>query len=295
MNDQRTKTKSLRVSDLKRSKYLWHLGDCTDLIGQIPAESVQLIVTSPPYSIKKEYERQLTLADVMALQEDLIEECHRILTPSGSLCWQVGNYVEGEGGEKIPWDVLLYRSFRRLGLKLRNRIIWHYEHGMHARHFFSGRYETILWFTKSDDYHFDLDAVRVPQKQPTKRFYKGPKKGELSCHPLGKNPGDVWKISNVKNGHPEKIPDGHPCQFPLEVVERLILSLSKPNDLVFDPFGGVATTVVAALQHGRVGIGAEVNKRYHKLGQTRIDCEGMPSKRATSKTKRASASSDSTL
>jgi len=286
----------LKLSELRKSKYLWYYGDCFDLVDQIPDQSVQLILTSPPYSINKEYERKSSLADTLAVQEELIEDCYRMLAPNGSICWQVGNYVEGVGGEKIPLDILLYKCFRRLGLKLRNRIIWHYEHGLHARHFFSCRYETVLWFTKSDDYYFNLDEVRVPQKQPTKRFYKGPKKGQLSCNPLGKNPGDVWKITNVKNGHPEKIQDGHPCQYPLELVERLVLALSRPGDIVFDPFGGVASTLVGAVANKRIAIGAEVDKEYHKLGRQRLDkLRQQDSKQPTRSRVNRSPSSDSTL
>lgn len=255
---------------IKQQKYIWYKGNCLDLLDKLPDESVQLIFTSPPYSIKKEYEKGYSLADVLAFQEELIEDCFRVLKPEGSICWQVGNYVDGEGGERVPWDILLYKVFRRLGLKLRNRIIWHYEHGMHARHFFSGRYETILWFTKTDDYTFNLDPVRVAQKQPTKRFYKGPRKGELSCNPLGKNPGDVWAITNIKNNHPEKIPGGHPCQFPLELVDRAIKSMSQPGDVVLDPFGGVATTLVAAMKNKRIGVGAEIQASYHKTGLARV-------------------------
>ncbi len=262
--------KQFKKAELRKSPYIWAHSDCFDFIDQLPDKSVQLILTSPPYSIKKEYEKSLSLADVLSLQEELIEECNRILAPGGSICWQVGNYVQREGDEKVPWDILLYKTFRRLGLKLRNRIIWHYEHGMHARHFFSCRYETVMWFTKGDDYLFNLDSVRVPQKQPTKRFYKGPRKGELSCNPLGKNPGDVWKITNIKNNHPEKIPNGHPCQYPLELVERLVMSLTKPGDIVFDPFGGVATTLVGAVSQGRVGIGSEIDRKYHRLGTERL-------------------------
>jgi adenine-specific DNA-methyltransferase len=260
----------LRRVDLIKRPYTWHKGDCLDFLEQLPDESVQLVMTSPPYSIKKEYERDSGLAEAIAFQEEVIAECFRVVSRSGSICWQVGNYVEGEGGERVPWDILLYRVFRHFGLKLRNRIVWHYEHGMHARHFFSGRYETILWFTKSDDYTFNLDAVRVPQKQPTKRFYKGPRKGELSCNPLGKNPGDVWKITNVKHGHPEKIQDGHPCQFPLELVQNIVLACSKPGDIVLDPFGGVATTLACAMMNGRIGIGSEINDKYHRIGADRL-------------------------
>jgi hypothetical protein len=151
---------------------------------------------------------------------------------------------------------------------MRNRIIWHFEHGLHCKRRFSGRYETIIWFTKSDEYIFHLDAVRVPQKYPGKKYYKGPKVGQYSCHPLGKNPGDLWVIPNVKNNHVEKTE--HPCQFPVELIERLVLALTNEDDWVLDPFVGVGTTIIAAIRHGRRGAGAEIVPKYVALARTRI-------------------------
>ena len=116
---------------------------------------------------------------------------------------------------------------------MRNRIIWHFGHGLHASKRFSGRYETIIWFTKSDNYYFNIDPTRIPQKYPNKKHFKGKKRGELSCNPLGKNPSDVWDIPNVKSNHIEKT--DHPCQFPVALVERFILSTTKERDIVFDP------------------------------------------------------------
>lgn len=249
--------------------YLWFKGDCFKLLESIPNNSVQLVFTSPPYNIGKEYEDKMDLAKYLSDTESLVRECKRVMSETGSICWQTGNYVE-RNGEIIPLDMVLYRIFAKEGFKLRNRIIWTYEHGMHARHKFSGRYETICWYTKGDDYIFNLDPIRVPQKQPTKRFYKGPRKGEISSNPLGKNPSDVWAITNVKNGHPEKIEGGHPCQFPLELAERMILSLTDEGDFVLDPFGGTATTLIAALRHKRRGISSEINAKYHRLGTNRI-------------------------
>ena len=114
----------------------------------------------------------------------------------------MGNYVNK--GEIVPLDIALYPVFQELGLKMRNRIIWRFDHGLHCSKRFSGRYESINWFTKSDRYTFHLDPVRVPQKYPGKKYFKGPKVGQLSCNPLGKNPGDVWDIPNVKYNHVEK-------------------------------------------------------------------------------------------
>ncbi len=189
----------------------------------------------------------------------------------GSICWQVGNHVAGSAGaqEVYPLDVVLYPLFKQLGLKLRNRIVWHFEHGLHCTRRFSGRHETVLWFTRGDEYVFDLDPVRVPQKYPGKKRYKGPRAGEYSCNPLGKNPGDVWILPNVKHNHVEKTV--HPCQFPVELVERLVLSCTRPGDLVVDPYAGVMTTVVAAVLHGRRGAGADVVAEYVEVGRRRVE------------------------
>lgn len=244
-------------------------GDCLDLLNTIPTESLQLIVTSPPYNIGKEYESRLHLDLYLRQQERVITECVRALSPRGSICWQVGNYVDR--GAIIPLDAVLYPVFSRLGLRMRNRIVWHFEHGLHCSRRFSGRYETIVWFTKSDGYVFNLDAVRVPQKYPGKKYFKGPKAGQYSCNPLGKNPGDLWVIPNVKSNHVEKTE--HPCQFPVELVERLVLPLTNEGDWVLDPFLGTGTTVIAAIRHRRRAAGAETVPKYVELARQRIEQE----------------------
>jgi len=241
-------------------------GDCLDLLPQIPDGVIKLIVTSPPYNLGKPYETRLRLKEYLAQQHRVILECVRVLHESGSICWQVGNYVEN--GRIVPLDIVLYPLFIAMGLHLRNRIVWHFEHGLHASRRFSGRYEVILWFTKGDSYTFNLDAVRVPQKYPNKKHFKGPKKGELSGNPLGKNPGDIWAIPNVKANHVEKTI--HPCQFPVELVERLVLSMTDENDWVLDPFMGVGSAVVAALMHGRKAAGAEILPQYVEVAKQRI-------------------------
>lgn len=204
-------------------------GDSLDLLRHIPDESMQLIVTSPPYNIGKEYEKRLKIEAYLRQQQAVIRECVRVLSPHGSICWQVGNYVDN--GSIIPLDTVLYPIFTELGLTMRNRIIWHFEHGLHCSKRFSGRYETIIWFTKTKDYVFNLDPVRIPQKYPGKKHFKGPKVGKYSCNPLGKNPGDLWVIPNVKSNHVEKTE--HPCQFLVELIERLVLSMTNEDDWVF--------------------------------------------------------------
>lgn len=241
-------------------------GSCLDLLKSIPDASQQLIVTSPPYNIGKEYEKKLHLDKYLEQQQEVIAECVRVLSQTGSICWQVGNYVQK--GSIVPLDAVLYPIFSKFNLKMRNRIIWHFEHGLHCSNRFSGRYETIMWFTKSDDYVFNLDPVRVPQKYPGKKHFKGPKAGQYSGNPLGKNPGDMWIIPNVKSNHVEKTE--HPCQFPVELVERLVLSLSNPGDWVLDPFVGTGTTIIAAIRHNRKGAGAETVSKYVDIACNRI-------------------------
>lgn len=243
-------------------------GDCLDFLRTVPRNSATLIVTSPPYNIGKSYEsRKLSIEDYVKGQSEVIEECVRILHPRGSLCWQVGNYVEDH--ELFPLDILLHGEFKDRGLKLRNRIAWTFNHGLHCQRRFSGRYETVLWFTKSNKYIFDLDAVRVPQKYPGKRSFRGPDKGAYSSHPLGKNPGDVWSIPNVKANHPEKTI--HPCQFPIELVGRLILALTRPRSLVLDPFAGVGSAGAAAMITGRRFAGSEIVPEYCRIARERIE------------------------
>ena len=255
---------------------------CSDALAflrTVPEKTVRLIVTSPPYNIGKPYEERKDFREYLDWQFEVIKECSRILVDGGSLCWQVGNYIEQ--GEVFPLDVFFYQLIKRLPeFKLRNRIIWHFEHGLHAQKRFSGRYETILWFTKGDGYVFHLDDVRVPQKYPGKRYYKGPKRGLPSSHPLGKNPGDlwyvlqedwnrlIWDIPNVKANHPEKTI--HPAQFPIELVERLVLALSNEGDIVLDPFMGVGTTVIAALLHRRRGVGVDKEQVYVEIALQRV-------------------------
>jgi DNA modification methylase len=180
----------------------------------------------------------------------------------------------------FPLDIWFYPTFKRLGLKLRNRVVWHFEHGLHCSVRFSGRYETLLWFTKGEDYTFNLDVIRVPSKYPGKTHFTGPKYGLPSGNPLGKNPSDVWKlmahewetglweIPNVKANHPEKT--FHPCQFPIELVERCVLSMTNEDDWVLDPFSGVGSALLAALRHNRRAMGCDKEPAYIDEAKRRI-------------------------
>jgi adenine-specific DNA-methyltransferase len=246
---------------------LW-LGDVKKFLSQLPErEYFDLVVTSPPYNINKEYEQKVPLEEYLFWQKDIISEIAKRTQKNGSICWQVGNYVEN--GHIIPLDIEIHPIFKDLGFKLRNRIIWHFGHGLHSKKRFSGRYEVVLWYTKGEDYTFNLDDVRIPSKYPGKKHFKGPNKGKLSGNPQGKNPEDVWNIPNVKSNHIEKTE--HPCQFPVGLIERLVIALSNPNDLIFDPFSGVGSAGVASVIHDRRFWGCEVMEKYVEIAATRLN------------------------
>jgi adenine-specific DNA-methyltransferase len=249
---------------------IWQ-SDAIEFLEKVQPNSISLIISSPPYFMGKEYDRSHSADDFVAQHERLFPLMVRAIKPGGSLCWQVGHHVRG--GRVIPLDALVYGvAAENKELILRNRIVWMFNHGVHCSKRFSGRHETILWFTKGDEYTFDLDAVRVPQKYPGKRHYKGPRKGEWSGNPLGKNPGDIWDIPNVKARHVEKT--DHPCQFPTALVRRFVRALTKPGDLVADPFLGSGTTCVVALLEERNFLGCEIETKYLRISKTRLESIG---------------------
>ncbi|MCB8949168.1 MAG: site-specific DNA-methyltransferase [Ardenticatenaceae bacterium] len=260
---------------------IYELGDATDTLSKYADISFDLIMTSPPYNLGKEYEQTKSIEAYLADQEDVIDKLVKLMSDRGSICWQVGNWVEPKTKEIFPLDIYYYQMFKKRGLVLRNRIIWHFGHGFHASNRFSGRYETILWFTRpTTEYIFNLDPVRVPSKYPGKRHYKGAKKGKLSGNPKGKNPSDIWEIvikdwekeiwdiPNVKANHREKTE--HPCQYPIELIERCVLALTNEGSWILDPFAGVGSTLLGAYMHNRNAVGIELHQKYIDIGQQRL-------------------------
>ncbi len=244
-------------------------GDTLAYMRALPGQFVDLVVSSPPYNIGKEYESRKALARYIQEQSDVLAECYRILKDTGSIFWQVGSY--SEGGTLIPLDIRFFPVLEGLGMQPRNRIVWARQHGLHGRRKFSARYETILWFTKSDSYVFDLGAIRVPQKYQNKKAHRGERKGEYTCNPDGKNPGDIWLFRNVKHNHEEQTV--HPCQFPEDLIARIVLSSTPEGGIVFDPYMGAGTVAVVARDFGRHFLGAELDSRYYDVAMRRLSGE----------------------
>ena len=259
-------------------------GDVLERLRPLTPASCALVISSPPYNIGKPYERtdERTYDEYLAWQRQVIEVMLPALTENASVCWQVGTYVTD--GELFPLDVPFIEIFRSLGFRLRNRIIWRYNFGYNADKRFSGRYETVLWFSRTNTYTFNLDPVRIPQLYPGKRHSasKGEKAGKPSGNPLGKNPSDywefsavedfqrnpVWDVPNVKANHPEHTE--HPCQFPVELAERCVLALSNAGETVLDPFMGTGATAIAAIKHGRHSVGIDRDPHYLAIAASRV-------------------------
>lgn len=243
-----------------------HLGDCVEWLSSMPDESVDLVVSSPPYNIGKQYEAKRALDVYLNEQSDVLAECVRVLKPTGSIFWQVGAYADR--GVLIPLDVKFFPILEALDMIPRNRVIWVRQHGLHGKNKFSARHETILWFTKSDSYKFLLDPIRVPQKYQNKKSWRGDNNGELTCNPLGKNPGDIWIFQNVKHNHEEQTI--HPAQFPEDLIARIVLCSTEEGDIVLDPYMGTGTVAVVARDHNRHYLGAELDRDYHQVAMRRI-------------------------
>lgn len=245
------------------------LGNCIELLRSLPDECVDLVVSSPPYNLGKEYEARQALEIYLEDQRVVLRECSRVLKKSGSLFWQIGAF--SERGMLIPLDIRFFPILESCGLIPRNRIIWARQHGLHAQKKFSCRHETILWFTKSDTYTFNLDAIRVPQKYQNKKHFRGDRKGQLSCNPDGKNPGDIWMFRNVKHNHEEQTI--HPCQFPEDLIARIVLVTTLKGEVVLDPYMGSGTVAVVARNHERHFLGAEADEKYHQIALRRLSGE----------------------
>lgn len=236
-------------------------GDCVEIMRAMPSGQVNLVVTSPPYNIHKEYEKKLSLDEYEVSVKRWFSEIPRLLTANGAAWINVG-YTTPTTKTTLPLTYLYYPILREMGLHFIQEVVWRYSGGMAAKHRFSPRSERWQWWVKNPKrYHFDLDAIR---EQPI-GF-------DARNNPLGKNPGCVWDFKTVVGGRgasSEKTE--HPCQFPRAMIERIIRACSSPGNLVLDPFGGSGTTAIAASGTGRGFISIEKLPKYHRLAVARFD------------------------
>lgn len=238
-----------------------YLGDALDMDEVVADGAVDLVVTSPPYNIGKEYEEVMALEDYLDFTRRWMGLAERTLAADGSFWLNIGFRKESDGRQYVPWEYDIYPIVRdELDISLVQQVVWHYKAGVNCRNRFSPKKETWLYCVADlDDYTFNLDEVRVPAKYPNQK-----KDGELKVNPNGKNPGDVWDIPKVTSGTDRASPErtDHPAQFPEAVIERIVEASSDPGDVILDPFLGSGTTMKVARDLGRSCIGFERDEEY---------------------------------
>jgi adenine-specific DNA-methyltransferase len=251
-------------------------GDIMSRISEIPDGSINLIVTSPPYGIGKEYELEKNLDDPEIYVEwckEWINECHRVLAPNGTFILNVGTKPYSGRAKQVPIPYLLWPALSDFFLI--QEIVWHYGAGAAGRKYLSQRNEKFLWLVKNEnDYTFNLDDIRDPNvKYPNQK-----KNGKLRCNPNGKNPSDVWIIKKVTSGKNRSSVEreSHPAQFPEEVIERCILGMSNKNDIVLDPFVGSGTTAKVCSDNDRFCIGIDESYDYLTTSAKRLGLSILP-------------------
>lgn len=235
--------------------------DAVDFLDGIPDASVQLVCTSIPYNLGVRY-GDAPSADRMAFAYyrgwclQIVAELARILRPGGVLFLQLGQTRDWQD-RLLPLDVMLFEDLRTTGLIYQSRIAWCVPHGQTPARRLAERFETVLVASQGEPV-FNPNAARIPQRDPAKRAFRGPRKGQLSGTPLGAWPTNVWSIPNVGHNNPERRHGAHPAQFPLALAKRAVLLYSMPGDLVCDPFSGSGTTQVATVETGRSFVGADL-------------------------------------
>lgn len=224
---------------------LLNITDCCDFLKSLPDESIQLICIDPPYNLE--------LADwdiyenYIAWAAKWLNEAYRILSKNGSMVIFGGiQFRDVKSGDLI--DIIHYvRNYTKF--KLINTIIWHYKNGMSAHRYFANRHEEAIWLTKTNDYYFDLDSVRVPYLEKDLQSALKDKRLNPENTIKGKNPTNVWEINRLNGNSKERV--GHPTQKPIEIIDRFVKSLSYPGSVVLDFFAGSGTVGRVCIADGR--------------------------------------------
>lgn len=245
--------------------------DVLDFLRDVPDAHAQLAITSPPYNIGRAYggdpkaDRMRHLA-YLGWMLQVISELARVLRPGGVLAFQVGSTRLDDGSLK-PLDVIFWDYLILAGLTPQNRVCWPSDHGLTPKRRLSERWEVLMIFSKGEPSTFNATPARRPQKHPDKRAFRGPRVGQLTGHPLGAHPSDVWNdIPHLRAGWSEKT--SHPAQFPIELARRAIMLYTMPGDVVLDPFTGSGSSMVAAFRAGRAFEGADLH--YSNIREERM-------------------------
>ena len=240
------------------------ISDTVDLLKKIPDDSVQLVIADPPYNIDiAEWDNY---PNYLSWAAQWINEIHRILSPRGNFVLFGGfQYCNTSGGDLLE---LFHYIRNKTPFRLTNVIIWYYHNGMWAQRFFSNRHEEIIWFTKTDKYLFDLDAVRIKYDKETLELYKKDKRLQEKNLLKGKNPSNVWEISRLNSNSKERV--GHVTQKPEAIMRRIIKSMSAERDIVLDAFAGSTVAAKVCIEENRNSISCDIDPKSTDYFQTQL-------------------------
>lgn len=290
--------KNVRPSK-KSSEGIWLnrvlCGPAAKKLNSLPADSVDCVVTSPPYFQQRDYGEESQVgneaspAEYVEALANIFSEVQRVLKPSGTFWLNLGDKYKRGNLMGMPWRVAL--SLLDSDWFLRNEIIWHKPNAMPSavKTRLTVDHETIFFFVKSADYHYDADAIREPHvtfsensKMKGGRSHFGkrgstPEKGknggnvnmhdgrwDQAFHPKGRNKRTVWSIPL------SKFREAHFAVFPQALVETCIKAGCPDNGVVLDPFCGSGTTLLVAAELGRKYVGIDCSKEYCEMSRQRL-------------------------
>ena len=260
MNRNGTAHSSVRDLEVKVpivTQHVTQIGDCLDLLGHLPTGSVQLIVCDPPYNIMlADWDQH---DDYIGWASSWLREAERVLRPTGSIAIFGGLQYQGEAGSGDLLSIINHMRHAS-DMLLANLIVWNYPNGMSARRFFANRHEEIAWFAKTKKYYFNLDSVREPYDERTKKLYRRDKRLNPESIEKGRNPTNVWRIGRLNGNSTERV--GHPTQKPRAVIQRLVRALSYPGSTVVDFFGGSGVTTRVAIEEGRHSVCCDSDESF---------------------------------
>ena len=259
--------KALGKPYFKDEGFILYQGDCVEMMSKLSKTSfkAELTVTSPPYNIGKEYETNKPVDQFVDWCTTWLKNIYDITADKGALWLNVGYFAVPKKGLCVPISYLLWD---KTPFYMLQEVVWQYGAGVSSKRYLSPRNEKWLWYVKEqDNYTFNLDDIRDPNvKYPNQK-----KNGKFRCNPLGKNPSDVWQFPKVTTGanRSSKERTGHPAQFPLGVVERVVLGSSNIADVILDPFAGSSSAGIAAYGTGRIFVGFELRSDYCEISKER--------------------------
>lgn len=294
VNDEKIKIENLQGKFLS--------GDCEKVLRRFPDDCIDLVLTSPPYADKRDYGTEgssVSADDYVTWFLPKARQIYRVLKPNGSFVLNISDKVVDDFQHLYVFDLVLALC-KKVGFHLVRDYIWYnpatppnvYSRGGYGRT--KKSHEYCFWFSKSNEWTFNLDPIRKPYSRDMLRYLKGEGKGDrqqntrpsthnFDCEKIwnnngGSDPGSVIECGNTSSNDAfmklcREIGISHPARFPKKLVEFFILSGTNPGDLVLDPFSGSGTTAVVAAVNGRRWVGIDMNEVFCELAAERMKLE----------------------